>query len=144
MDVIAFVLMKTKIFFAALAALTILAVGCVNTVGGRRTAGVPFIKDKIESSYERPLDEVFRAAKDVVSFNGTLVHESILYGQTNVVNNIAKVIEGKVNQRSVWIRVAQMDPKVTAVAVQTRTSGGGSDIDLAAMIDKQIALKLVR
>jgi hypothetical protein len=30
------------------------------------------------------------------------------------------------------------------VAVQTRTGGGVSDIDLAAEIDKQIALKLVR
>jgi hypothetical protein len=138
--------MKTKIFaaLAVIAALAILASGCVSTVGGNKTAGVPFIKDKIEANYERPMDEVFQAAKDVVKFNGTLIHESILYGQTNAINNIAKVVEGKVNQRSVWVRVAQVDPKITAVAVQTRTSGGGTDIDLAAMIDKQIALKLVR
>jgi hypothetical protein len=30
------------------------------------------------------------------------------------------------------------------VTVQTRTPGGGSDIDLAHELEKQIALKLVR
>ncbi|HLP76076.1 MAG TPA: DUF3568 family protein, partial [Candidatus Paceibacterota bacterium] len=135
--------MNTKIF-AGLLGLALLAVGCVDTVTGRKTAAVPFIKDKIESRYERPVDQVFQAAKDVIAFNGALVHEGILYGQTNAVGNLVKTIEGKVNQRTVWIRVEQIEPKITDVAVQTRTSGGGSDIDLAAEIDKQIALKLVR
>jgi hypothetical protein len=54
------------------------------------------------------------------------------------------VIEGKVNQRTVWVRVEQSSPKITDVAVQTRTKSGGSDIELSAEIDKQIALKLVR
>lgn len=135
--------MKTK-FFAAFVGAAILASGCVDTVSGRKTAGVPFIKDKIESRYERPLDDVFKAAKDVITYRGTLVNESILHGQTNALNNIAKTIEGKVNQRTVWVRVEQIDPKVTAVAVQTRTQNGGTDIDLAAQIDKEIALKLVR
>ena len=102
--------------------------------------GVPFIKDSVEGHYERPLDQVYDAAKDVVKFNGTLVSESILHTETNTV----KTVEGKVNQRSVWIRVEAMDPKVTGVAVQTRTKGGGTDIDLAHEIEKQIALKLVR
>ena len=55
--------------------LAIVVTGCVDTVSGRKTAGVPFIKDKIEARYERPLDDVFRAAKEVVAFNGTLVSE---------------------------------------------------------------------
>jgi hypothetical protein len=121
----------------------ILAVGCVKTVSEERKAGVPLIKDRIESRYERPADQVYQAAKDVVQFNGTLVKETIL-PQTNAVNRVAKVVEGKINQRGVWVRVEQLDPKTTAVAVQTRTQGGISDIDLAAEIDKQIALKLVR
>jgi hypothetical protein len=135
--------MKTKIF-AAVCGLTILTVGCVDTVGGRKTAGVPFIKDSIQARYERPVEDVFQAAKEVVKFNGTLVSENTLFGVTNTVGGIAKVVEGKINQRNVWVRMEQVDPKVTAVVVQTRTPGGGSDIDLAASVDKQIALKLVR
>src|SRR5262249_53445077 len=125
--------MKIKIF-AAIAALTLLAglvFGGVRTAAGGTNKGVPFVKDKIQANYERPRDEVFQAAKDVIKFNGVLVHESIQYGQTNVVDNIAKVVEGKVNQRSVWVRVVQTDPKISSVTVQTRTSGGAADIDLA-------------
>ncbi|MEY2429294.1 MAG: hypothetical protein QOJ40_2179 [Verrucomicrobiota bacterium] len=117
----------------------ILAVGCVDTVSGRKTAGVPWIKDKVEGHYERPLNQVYEAAKDVVKFNGTLVNESILHTETNEV----KTVEGKVNQRTVWVRVEATDPKVTEVQVQTRTKAGGPDIDLAHEIEKQIALKLV-
>jgi len=135
--------MKTKMF-AAILGLAVLAVGCVQTVTGKRTAGVPFIKDKIEARYERPMDQVFQAAKDVIRDNGVLVNEITLHDQTNTVNGIAKVAEGKVSQNKVWVRVEQMDSRVTAVTVQTRTRGGGSNIDLTAEIDKQIALKLVR
>ena len=88
----------------------------------------------------RPLDQVFEAAKEVVKFNGTLVNESILHNETNIV----KTVEGKVNQRSVWVRVEATEPKVTTVVVQTRTVNGGSDIDLAHEIEKQIAIKLTR
>ena len=135
--------MKWK-FFAALAGLATLAAGCVDTVGGGKTVGVPFIKDKIESRYERPPDQVFAAAKDVIREDGTLINEGTLYNQTNSVGNVVKTIQGRVNQRTVWVAIAQEDPKITDVTVQTRTQGGVSDIDLAAQIDKQIALKLAR
>ena len=131
-------------FLAALMGLAVLAAGCVDTVSGGKTVGVPFIKDKIESRYERPADQVFAAAKEVVKEDGVLLNEGTLYGQTNTVNNVVKTVEGRVNQRTVWVAIAQIDPKVTDVTVQTRTQGGVSDIDLAAEIDKQIALKLVR
>jgi hypothetical protein len=129
---------------AIILCLAALDVGCIDTVSGRKTAGVPFVKDTIQARYERPMDQVFQAAKEVVEFNGTLVSEGTLHNQTNALNNVAKTIEGKINERTVWVRVEQVDPQVTAVAVQTRTSGGGTDIDLASEIDKQIALKLVR
>jgi hypothetical protein len=135
--------MKFK-FFAGLMGAAVLAAGCVNTVTGGRTAGVPFIKDKIESRYERPADSVFQAAKQVISEDGVLVTEGTLYGQTNAIGNIVRTVKGKVNDRTVWVRVEQLDPKITGVAVQTRTPAGGSDIDLAAEIDKQIAIRLVR
>jgi hypothetical protein len=126
------------IIFAVLIGAVVVGAGCVSTVNDRSTAGVPFIKDKVEGRYERPLEQVFQAAKTVVKKNGVLVNESTLYNETNTV----KTVEGKVNQRNVWVRVEAMDPKVTAVVVQCRTSGGGSDIDLAHELEKEIALEL--
>ena len=131
--------MKEKFFLLLLGA-SLITAGCISTVNDRHTAGVPFIKDRVEGRYERPLDQVYDAAKEVIKFNGAMVNESILHTETNMV----KTVEGKVNQRTVWVRVEAMDPKITGVAVQTRTSGGGSDLDLAHEIEKQIALKLVK
>ncbi|HLH56896.1 MAG TPA: DUF3568 family protein [Verrucomicrobiae bacterium] len=131
--------MKQIIFAISLGAV-LLGAGCVSTVDERKTAGVPFIKDRIEGRYERSVDQVAQAAKQVVSSNGVLVNESTIYNQTNAI----KTVEGKVNQRTVWVRIEEIDPKVTAVTVQTRTPGGGSDIDLAHDLEKQIALKLVQ
>jgi uncharacterized protein DUF3568 len=126
--------------FAILLGMVLAGAGCVSTVDERKTAGVPFVKDRVQGRYERTVDQVASAAKQVVSSNGVLVNESVLYNSTNVV----KTVEGKVNQRTVWVRIEAIDPKVTAVTVQTRTPGGGSDIDLAHEIEKQIALKLVQ
>ncbi len=114
------------------------SIGCVDTINDRKRAGVPFLKDTIEDRYDVPLDRVQQAAIDVIKFNGTLVNETTLYSETNMV----KTVEGKINQRDVWVRVEQEQPKVTLVKVQTRTSGGGTDIDLAHDVSKQIALKL--
>jgi hypothetical protein len=129
-------------FFAALMLPAVLATGCVNTVTGQKTAGVPFIKDTIEARYEKPAEPVFQAAKQVIAEDGMLITEGTLYGQTNALGNAVRTIKGKVNERTVYVRVEALDPKITGTAVQTRTSGGVSDIDLAAQIDKQIAIKL--
>jgi len=131
--------MKTN-FFLGLAGLAIVAIGCVNTVSGTKTAAVPFVNDQVEGRYERPASQVFDAAKEVVKLNGTLLSESTLHGGTNAAGVLA--LEGKVNQRTVWISVEQIDPKVSAVIVQARTKGGGTDKGLCYELDKQIALKL--
>ncbi len=120
--------------------LVFVVAGCYSKVTGGSRMGVPFVKDEVMGRYERPLDDVYNAAKQVILFNGTLVNESILHGQTNEV----KTLEGRVNQRFVWVRAEQLDPKLTQVTVQARTTGGGRDIDLAHELEKQIALKLVR
>jgi hypothetical protein len=49
--------MNTKLLLSLLG-VAFLAVACVDTVGGRSTAGVPFMKDKVEGRYERPLNQV--------------------------------------------------------------------------------------
>jgi hypothetical protein len=126
--------MKTKIFaLLAVCWLAVLITGCVNTVDGRKNPGVPFVKDKIEGSYKRPVAQVFSAAKEVLAFNGQLTGE-------NTLNNS---LEAKVNTRTVWVRVEKVDESVTHVIVQARTKGGVADIDLAHEIEKQIALKLL-
>ena len=125
--------MKTKFYaLMAVCGLAVLIAGCVNTVDGRKSAGVPFVKDKIEGRYERPAAQVFAAAKEVLAFNGVLIGE-------NTINNS---LEAKVNTRTVWVRVDKIDESVTHVTVQARAKGGVADIDLAHEIEKQIALKL--
>ena len=139
--------MKTKIF-AALLAIALVGTGCVSTVSGGKTAGVPLVKDKVDWRYQdRSLDQVFAAALDVIRNNGTLVSEGILHdlpGETNSPPAMVKTIEGRVNQRTVYVRVQQKEPNITDTSVQVRTSAGGTDMDLAYAIDKQIALKLAR
>ncbi|MCU0770602.1 MAG: DUF3568 family protein [Verrucomicrobia bacterium] len=116
-----------------------LAAGCVGTVSEKKTAAVPFVKDKIEGRYERTVPQVYEAALHVVKLNGTLQNEMILHKQEIP----ARAIEARVNQRKVWIRVEPVDAKVTSVVVQARTSGGGTDMRLAYELEKQIALQLV-
>ena len=106
--------------------------GCVNTVDGRHQAGVPFVADKIQARYERPPQEIWTAAKDVLSYQGKLYSE----------DRIQNTLEAAVDTRTVWVKVDPVDEKVTSVTVQARTKGGGTDRALAAEIDKQIAVRL--
>jgi hypothetical protein len=84
---------------------------------------------------------VFKAAKEVVLADGALIHEGTIY---NGQNASFQTIEGKVNQRSIWIRVEAVSTgqsPVTALTVQARGSFG-ADVELASQLDKEIALKL--
>jgi hypothetical protein len=112
----------------------LLATGCYSTPDGRMRAGMPVVTDTITSRYERPVDQIFSAAKEVLSFNGTL------YGE----NTITKTLEAKIDTRSVWVTVHEVEPNVSQVRVQARTKGGSADVHLASEIDKQIALRLPR
>jgi hypothetical protein len=126
--------MKKNFFtLAFIASCACLLSACVTTVDGRSRPGMPMAKDTIESRYERPTDQIFAAAKDVLKFNGTLVSE-------NTINNS---VEAKVDTRTVWVAVDEIEPKITRVRVQARTKGGRGDIDLASEIDKQIYGKLI-
>ena len=108
-----------------------LLTGCYTTPEGRTKVGPP-AKDHIESRYERPVETIFNAAKEVLRFNGTL------YGENTISHNL----EAKVDTRTVYVSVDEVEPKVSRVIVQARTKARLPDIDLAAEIDKQIALKL--
>jgi hypothetical protein len=107
--------------------------GCVGTETGNTVGGFP-TKDKIVSRYEKPLPLLVAATRFVLQHNGKLLVD-------NVVDN---TFEAKVNQRDVWVKVADLDGtgKITVVSVQARGSYGG-DVDLAAELSKQIALQLM-
>ena len=117
--------------FAAVSSGLFLA-GCVTSPDGRQHVGMPFVKDRVTSAYEREVREVWTATKDVLNYNGKLYTEDVL----------KSVLEASVNRRTVWVKVEQIDDKRTRVIVQARTSGGGADVGLAAEIDKQIAIRL--
>jgi hypothetical protein len=131
--------MKTKVF-AAFAGIAIITAGCISTVSGTKTAAVPFTRDTVSGRYERSVDQVYQASVAVVQNNGVLITEFIPHDTTNTV----RALQAKINQHNVWISVTAVDPKITAVAVQARTKMGGSDIDLAHELEKEIALQLAR
>ena len=116
----------------------VLVAGCVQTVNDRHAFAVSPGKDKFESRYERSVDQVYAAALEVIKANGTISRESVINPGTNAV----KTIEAKVNGRNVWVRVQAVDAKVTAVTVQVRTTGGGTDLDLTQQLQNQIGIKL--
>ena len=113
-------------------ALALIVSGCMTSVDGRQHAGVPFVKDKLESRYERSPMEIWQAAKDVLSFNGKLYSEDVM----------RSTLEASVNTRTVWVKVEPADQQTTRVVVQARTKSGGTDLELASEIDKQLALRL--
>jgi hypothetical protein len=123
--------MKLKTLFAlTLSVFTVAITGCVSTPTGSEPSLTFNSGDRI-AKYQRPVEQLAEATKTVLTRNGKL----ILY---NVVNNTFKA---RINERDVWVTISKVDAKTTQVEVQARTSVGG-DIDLAAEIDKQIALQL--
>lgn len=127
-------------FFAAFAGvgLAFATAGCVSTVSDTQTSGF-HVPDSVQGAYQRPLDQVYGAAVQVINNNGVLLTEYIPHDTTNAVRSL----EGKVNQEKVWIRVEAVDPQVTQVTVQARTSMGG-DVEEAHELEKEIALQLAR
>jgi hypothetical protein len=106
--------------------------GCVGTQDGHSTGGDPFSKDSIVSRYEKPVQPLANATRVVLNRNGKML----------VDNSVNNTFEARINQRNVWVRVADVDGKVCQVTVQARGSMGG-DVDLAAELSKQIALQLM-
>lgn len=107
-------------------------VGCVSTLDGKHKAGWPFAQDTVEGRYERPMDQVWRAAKDTLAYNGVVTVENV----------VGHTLEAKVDTRTVWLLVESLSPTTSRVLVQVRTKGGGTDKRLAADLDKQIAVRL--
>ncbi len=125
--------MKIKFLsFLALSACLVFLPGCIGTQDGHSVAGMPFTKDRIVSRYARPVAQLDAVTRTVLNRNGKIL----------VDNSVNNSFSAKVNQRSVWVKVSDVDGKITEVTVQARGSMGG-DVELAAEISKQIAMMLV-
>jgi hypothetical protein len=125
--------MKIKVLsILALAVSLILLPACISTEDGHHVAGMPLTKDRIVSRYARPVPQLTAAVRTVLNRNGKILID-------NTVNNS---FEAKVNQHRVWVKVTDVDGRVTEVTVQARGSMSG-DVETAAEISKQIGMMLV-
>ena len=129
-----------KIIFGSLAAIALVTAGCVSTVSDTHSPALTWSTDKITARYERSLDQVYQAAVTVVNNNGVVLTEYIPHDTTNSV----RALSGKVNQRNVWVRVEAVDPKITQLTVQARSTWGVSDVALSSELVTEIALQLAR
>ena len=120
------------ILFCVASSMAAISVGCISTPQGKQF-GVPGVRDTVVSRYERPLDQVINSAREVLSRAGSITGD-------DVVNN---AVSAKIDNRSVWVTVAEVEPLVTEIKVRVRSSRGTSDLVMAAEIDKQIALGLI-
>jgi len=116
----------------AVLSLSVFLTGCVSTVDGHSKMGVPLMKDSVDSRYERPLNTMINATKAVLGNIGKVVSH-------DVINN---VVTAKVGDSTVWVKVMEVEPRLSAITVQARAKGGAADVDLASEVDKQIALHL--
>ncbi|MBO60862.1 MAG: hypothetical protein CMO63_02670 [Verrucomicrobiales bacterium] len=107
-------------------------IGCVSTPGGNKV-GVPGVRDKIVSRYERPMDQILKSAREVLSRTGTITNDDV----------VTNTLTAKIDKRTVFVTVKEVEPLVTEVVVQVRTTRGTGDLTVASEIDKQIALGLV-
>ena len=107
-------------------------VGCVDTVDGRHRAGMPLQKDRDEGRYARPVGELWTAAKDVLKYHGRISSEDVE----------RQSLQGSVDERNVWISVDAVDEKLSRVIVQARTKGGFADMQMAAYLQREIAVRL--
>lgn len=114
------------------ALVAVISSGCYSTPDGRMKVGVPMAKDTIENRYKKPKDQIFAAAKEVLKVNGTLASE----------NTIHNIVEARIDTKTVWVQVDEVEPQISRVRVTARNKGGTADIDLASEIATQIALRL--
>ena len=121
-----------KIIFLISAAVLCSAVwsGCVATPDGHSAPGLPN-SDTIVRRYQRPVPQIAAATVTVLNHDGKLLVD-------NVVNNTFKA---RINESTVWVKVSDVDGKVSEVKVEAR-GGFGGDIQLAAQVAEEIALQL--
>jgi hypothetical protein len=114
------------------------ATGCVSTVNDQHAFAVSWNTDTVSGRYARPMDEVYSASIAVIQRNGVLINEYIPHDITNEV----RALEGRVNDKKVWVRVEAVDARTSQVDVQARSKWGTTDVDLVHELEKEIAIQL--
>jgi hypothetical protein len=126
--------MKKQLFsliLVAAAAGTVFS-GCYSTPDGKSRAGVPFVRDHLQTQYERSVPQLMDAARVVLKRNGQIVSD----------DQVTKTIIARVDTRTVWVKAEEVDQRISQLTVQARRKGGAADIELASHVDKEIALQL--
>jgi hypothetical protein len=77
------------------------------------------------------MDIAFKDAKKVLAEIGNL------YGE----NTINYTLEAKVDKRTIYVKVEDVDGNVR-ITTQVRASNGGTDLALASEVDKRIAVQM--
>ena len=117
--------MTFRLFLLCVASsLAAVSIGCISTPQGKQFA-VPGVRDTVVSRYERPMDQVINSAREVLSRTGTITGDDVVNNQ----------VSAKINNRSVWVTVSEVEPLVTEVKVRVRSSRGTADQAMAAEID---------
>jgi hypothetical protein len=132
--------MKKMIFAVLTGAAALIATGCVHTVSDTSAYAISFGRDSVSGRYNRSWDQVYKAALTVVANSGVVVREYVPHEYTNTVRQF----EGRINESRVFIKVEQIDPKISQVDVEARTKYGRVDIDLVHEVEKDIALELTK
>jgi hypothetical protein len=126
-------LMKIKDFaFLSLLGLGLLGAGCVATEDGRTKPAAWFGNDEFRSRYDRSMPRVLVAARETLKSHGVLTAD----------NSINHSINARINEREVFVRCREIDQRVTEIVIQVRTKFGSTDLDLARLLDKEIAIQL--
>ncbi len=123
-----------KKFFSALALLSTVFIfsACVSGVNGRIYPGNPFTHDKLISQYQCSVEQALNASREVIKHNGEVISEDPKTG----------ILQGKVDQRKVNVKVSAVDEKISQITLQVLSSLNNGDIQLASELNKQIAVRL--
>ena len=109
--------------------------GCYSTPDGlRKRAGVPWVRDRWVSAYERSPEQVREATIKVLENMGQLT-------LNDYINNS---IEARVDTKFVSVQIIPLESGLTQIITQVRSRSGMPDTNLAREIDKQLALQLPR
>jgi hypothetical protein len=127
-----------KVMFAVLTVAALGVAGCVSTVTETTPGKMPAYRDRVDHRFERPLNDVFEAAKRALNSYGNITREGSISTSSNEVRTIA----GNINQYGVWMRLEGVAPSATLVIIQIRSPLGGTDLQRADELQKRIAFEL--
>jgi hypothetical protein len=124
-----------KVIFPIVAGLVVFLTGCVGTVTQTKPGLPPNYQDRVAVRYEHSVERVFAAAKNALNSFGHISREAEIFSETTAI----RTIEGGINRNAIYIRIEGQGPRASTAVVQVRTKSGGTDLRVAADLQKNIA-----